>query len=191
MEPSPTIVGLIRDRALDAQLAALLWLLAEGGVPTHIASPDGGARQAAVDALRAIARDSDTVTDGPGAALEDVLRQPVPLRPATGVVLILDGAGRVIAAHLQRPPLRDGAGHVRPQGPAVLATWDDRLDGWEHFAWGVIPELAEAVGKRAGDFEVEQDRRRAYFEGLVAAGIETPDQVAAALAGYDVAKGAQ
>jgi hypothetical protein len=191
MTSHETVVGLVRRGTMDAQLAALLWLLGDGGVPIHVAGRDAGAREAAAHALRSLARGADTVTDGPGEALEDVLRQPVPLRPATGVVLILDTASRVVAAHLQRPPLRDGAGHVRPQGPAVLATWDERLGGWEDFAWGVIPELADAVSRRAGDFEIEQDRRRAYLEGLVAAGIQAPDQVAAALAGFDVAKGAQ
>ena len=179
-----TILDLIRDSLLDAELAALLWLLGEGGVPIHVAAPDAGGRAAFGAALRVLARDPAGLTDGPGAALEDVFRQPVPLRPATGVVLILDDGGRVVAAHLQRPPLRDGAGHVRPQGPAVLATWDPRLGAWEHFAWGVTPELADAAGRRAGDFEIEQERRREYLAGLAAAGLKAPDEVAAALVGY-------
>lgn len=185
-DAAPNVVGLIRDRSLDAELAALLWLLAEGSVPIHVVSVDATARKAAAAAVRSLARDASVVTDGPGEALEDVLRQPVPLRPATGAVVILDSSHRVVAAHLHRPPLRDAAGHVRPQGPAVLATWDAAHGAWEHFAWGVLPELAQAVNRRAGDFEIEQARRREYLETLVEAGIEAPEQVAAGLAGFAV-----
>jgi hypothetical protein len=185
-DSAATVIGLIRERSLDAELAALLWLLAEGSLPIHVVANDENARKAAAAALRSLAPDARVVTDGPGEALEDVLRQPVPLRPATGVVVILDGTGRVVAAHLHRAPLRDAAGHVRPQGPAVLATWDAAHDDWEHFAWGVLPELAEAVNRRAGDFEIDQARRREYLDTLAEAGIDAPEQVAAALAGFAV-----
>lgn len=185
-DAAPNVVGLIRDRTLDAELAALLWLLAEGSVPIHVVSADGSTRQGVAAALRFLAQDAGVVTDGAGEALEDVLRQPVPIRPATGAVVILDGSRRVVAAHLHRPPLRDAAGHVRAQAPAVLATWDAAHLAWEHFAWGVLPELAEEVNLRAGDFEIEQARRREYLETLVAAGIQAPEQVAAALAGFAV-----
>jgi hypothetical protein len=185
-DSAATVIGLIRERSLDAELAALLWLLAEGSLPIHVVASDENAREAAAEALRSLARDARVVTDGPGEALEDVLRQPVPLRPATGVVVILDGAGRVVAAHLHRPPLRDAAGHVRPQGPAVLATRDVDHDDWEHFAWGVLPELADAVNRRAGDFEIEHARRSEYLDTLAEAGIDAPEQIAAALAGFAV-----
>ena len=186
-----TVVEFIRRGTLDSELAALLWMLALGGVPVHVVSDDRLAATALAAAVRALARDPDAVTDGPGAAIEDVLRQPVPLRPATGAVLVLDAEGRVTAAHLHRPPLRDAAGHVRPQGPAVLATWDGSLGRWEHFAWGVTAELADASGRRPGDFELEQQHRREFLAGLVAAGTAAPAQLAAALAGYEVTRTAQ
>jgi hypothetical protein len=183
-DAAPNVVALIRERTLDAELAALLWLLAEGSVPIHVVSAEGTARRAAADALRPLARDPRVVTDGPGTAIDDVIRQPVPIRPATGAVVILDTTPRVVAAHLHRPPLRDAAGHVRPQAPAVLATWDAARGGWEHFAWGVLPDLADAVNRRAGDFEIEQARRREYLDTLAEAGIDAPERVAAALAGF-------
>ena len=179
-----TIVGAIREGRLDAELAALAWLVAEGGMPVHVAGDHAARADDLVLAVRALGGAAADVSTGPGASLEDVLRQPVPIRPATGVVLVLDADGRVGAAHLHRPPLRDGAGHVRPQGPAVLAVRDAGSGGWEHFAWGVTPELADAVGRRAGDFEIELDRRAVYLAGLVAGGLERPDEVTTALAGY-------
>lgn len=180
-----TIVDAIRAGALDAELGALLWLLAEGAVPLHVAGADGGRAAELADAVRSLARQPSTVSSGPGDALEDVLRQPLPLRPATGAVLIVR-EGRIVAAHLQRPPLRDAGGHVRPQGPAVLATWDPEAGEWEHFAWGVTPELAAATGQRAGDFEIEQGRRRDYLESLAASPLRELDDVARALRGYGV-----
>ncbi len=185
-----TIVGAIRDGILDAELAAQLWLLAEGRVPVHVASGDIGDALPLAEALVPLAADRSVITTGIGAALEEVLRQPVPLRPASGVVVILDEL-RVVACHLQRPPLRDGAGHIRPQGPAVLATWDADSGAWEHYAWGVIPELAEAAGHRAGDYEIELDRRREFVAALAASDVTDASRLAAGLAAYESATTAQ
>jgi energy-coupling factor transporter ATP-binding protein EcfA2 len=98
---------------------------------------------------------------------------------ATGVVL-----RRVAAAHYVRPVVRDAAGHVQRLGPAVLATWDPATDGFEDFAWGIVPELAERVGRKAGDFEAERARRADYLAGLVHAGMVTPEEVRAAIGHY-------
>jgi hypothetical protein len=86
-----------------------------------------------------------------------------------GLVLVLGERSttslpRVVAAHYLRPVARDMHGHVQKLGPAVLATWDGRGDRFEHFGWGVTPELAIRTGRHAGDFEIELDRRREAFE---------------------------
>ena len=115
-----------------------------------------------------------------------------------GVVLILralrdraNGAPvrRVVAAHYVRPVARDAAGHVQRLGPAVLATWDPLEDRFEDFAWGIVPELAERVGRRAGDFEAERERRATYLDGLVRAGAGGPDEATAAIEHYRHAQG--
>jgi hypothetical protein len=123
---------------------------------------------------------------------EQLRRPPVSLGDdelsRLGVVLILrpvgDGARRVVAAHYVRPISRDEHGHVQRLGPAVLATWAPDHDRFEHFAWGITPELALRVGRRAGDFEVEIDRRHAYLAGLAEAGIADVEAVRAAIDGY-------
>jgi hypothetical protein len=94
---------------------------------------------------------------------------------------------RVVAAHWVRPLVRDGHGHVQRMGPAVLATWDEEADTFEHFAWGVIPELADRIGRKPGDFEIEQARRRDYLAGLAAAGVSGVDEVRTAIDGYRAA----
>ena len=103
-----------------------------------------------------------------------------------GIVLVLrplgDGRRRVVAAHYLRPVARDLHGHIQRLGPAVLATWDAGEDAFEHFGWGVTPELARRIGLRAGDFEVEADRRRTYIEGLLEGGPVETDGVRAAIA---------
>ena len=105
-----------------------------------------------------------------------------------GIVLILrrldDGRRRIVAAHYVRPTARDEHGHVQRLGPAVLATWDPARDAFEQFGWGVTPELALRVDRRAGDFELEVDRRREYLQGLAAAGITAVPEVRAAIDGY-------
>jgi type IV secretory pathway ATPase VirB11/archaellum biosynthesis ATPase len=123
----------------------------------------------------------------------DRLRRP-PVRLADdelshlGVVLIArqldDGRRRVVAAHYVRPMVRDEHGHLQRLGPAVLATWDPTEDAFEQFGWGITPELARRVGRRAGDFEIELERRRTVLETLLGAGTSDRDAVRAAIRGY-------
>lgn len=109
-----------------------------------------------------------------------------------GVVLILrafpDRHGgavrRIAAAHYIRPVSRDSGGHLQRLRPAVLATWDEGREAFEHFAWGVTPELAMRVGRRAGDFEAELERRRDVLGALSAAGVESIAEVRTAIDGY-------
>src|SRR5262245_20363199 len=87
-----------------------------------------------------------------------------------GVVLILRRmtiGRRIVAAHYIRPIARDAHGHTQRLGPAVLATWDPRSDTFEHFGWGITPELAKRVGVRPGDYELGFDRRRDILRGMV------------------------
>jgi hypothetical protein len=91
---------------------------------------------------------------------------------------------RIAAAHFVRPISRDAGGHVQRLPPAVLATWDPKLDTFEHFAWGVTPELATRVGRRAGDFEAEHVRRRDQLAAMAAAGVEAFQEVRTAIDHY-------
>lgn len=108
-----------------------------------------------------------------------------------GVVLVMrqvDGSRRrVVAAHYVRPVARDVHGHVQSLGPAVLTTWDPATDGFEHFGWGITPELARRIGVHAGDFELELERRREALEALVAAGVEEVEAVDRAIDGIRTA----
>ena len=133
-----------------------------------------------------------------GDSLEDVFAalRADPVRLADdelsrlGVVLVLrqDGRGvrRVVAAHYVRPVARDEHGHVQRLGPAVLATWDPAAQTFEHFGWGVIPELAMRVARRPGDFEIETDARRALLDELVVSGATGVDEVRGAIERYRV-----
>lgn len=109
-----------------------------------------------------------------------------------GVVLILgsagdpDGGRRVVAAHYVRPVARDVHGHLQRLGPALLATWNAETDRFEHFGWGVTPELALRVDRRAGDFELEMTARQAFLGDLVARGITDVTAVRAALIRYRI-----
>ena len=265
--PSPTIVGAVRRGVLDAELAGLLWVLADGGAPLIVAGPGSGpsapadrpTRADLVEALldlvpsarrrivldgvtedfpwlsdveglgwvrstapapepadprtitllagelgagpaadltgdrvrlviRALGRRYGLLATIEAAGLEEVLatlrRRPISLTDDElsnlGVVVVL-GAGsdgpagrsgpRIVAAHYVRPLARDVHGHPQRLPPAVLATWDESTDRFEHFAWGVAGELAERVGRRAGDFEAEAERRAAVIAAL-AAGVD-------------------
>ncbi|MEK6719546.1 MAG: hypothetical protein AABZ33_02615 [Chloroflexota bacterium] len=160
----PALARLLRSGALDAELAALVWILAEGGLPVHVAAEDPSDAEALARGLEDLVRPVSVLA---GGSLDAVMAGTTMEKPLLGVVLVVDG-GRLSAAHWVRPPLRDGAGHVRTQGPAVLATWDARIGRFEHFAWGVIPELAAVVGRKAGDFELEHQSRIDQLESMAA-----------------------
>jgi hypothetical protein len=123
---------------------------------------------------------------------DELRRPPVALNDdelsRLGLVLILrragDGLRRIVAAHYVRPTSRDEHGHVQHLGPAVLSTWDPNHDRFEHFGWGITPELALRVDRKPGDFEIEVERRRDYLGGLAEAGIVDVDAVRAAIEGY-------
>ena len=224
---APSIVGLL-GTTLDPELAALVWLLVEGGVPLVVATPEHRER-AGLELLHAIlgsirSDDADaSIEPGldrpsawalvhghrPGAvvaapsleALRNVLTAPpISLSPEEltflGCVLVLDapdgraaGRLRVTAAHYVRPLARDAHGHAQVLPPAVLATWDARLGRYEHFAWGVLPEVAARLGRKAGDLEADLHHRRDDLAGLAAARLTSLDEVRRLIAGYRVGYG--
>ena len=183
------LVEPLRSGQLDAELAALVTVLAEQGVSLVVAAPV----ESRVAADRLIAAldpkrtpvDLDHFGDGSRALLRaaslgvgfaatvqaasledafDLLRGAADLSDDElsylGVVVVLDAAGQVVAAHHVRPIALDANGHVQRLGPAVLAARDASTGQLEHFAWGVLPELAARIRWKAGDLEVEIDRRR-------------------------------
>ena len=212
------VTGWIRLGVLDPELAGLVSIMIEHGLPLVVAAgsestgnetagSDGtGGRRAAKEMRDGLGRillastlppAEGTRTPAPvsvGATSLELVLARMPLlsleavdesgaRVAIVVVLGLDAgaAWRVVAAHLLRPPLRDGHGHLQRQGPAVLATWDPELGRFEHFAWAVMPELARLIDRRAGDLEVEVETRVELLAGLVAHRIEDPVAVRLAI----------
>lgn len=221
--PPTSIVGLIAGATLDADLAALLWILVEGDVPLVVATP-AGREAAGVELARAVLR--SVRADGAGEGLEpgadrqaawevvhgqrpamvvaaaslEALRNALASAPLLlseqeltflGCVLVLEspegrsgGRLRVTAAHYVRPLARDAHGHAQLLPPAVLATWDSRLGRYEHFDWGVLPEIAARLGRKAGDLEADLHHRRDDLAGLVTAKLTSLEEVRRLIAGY-------
>jgi hypothetical protein len=226
----PSLTGLIRSGVLDAELAALVWVLVEARIPLVVAAPPdrvpagvelatavlgsvaperalppdlatpldaaearaliAGVRPAAVvgaDSLEAVR----STLAGPGTLLtEDELS-------FLGCVLVLAtaqpdaerGRLRVVAAHYVRPVALDAHGHRQLLGPAVLATWDAEASRYEHFDWGVMPEIAARLGRRTGDLDADLHHRRDDLAGLAAAGVTRLEEVQRLVAGYRVGYG--
>jgi hypothetical protein len=89
---------------------------------------------------------------------------------------------RVVAAHYARPVGRDEHGHTQRLPPAVIAARDETADRLDHFAWGVMPELAIRLDRKAGDLEREQGVRAGILSRLVADGAIDLDTVRATIA---------
>jgi hypothetical protein len=89
---------------------------------------------------------------------------------------------RVVAAHYARPVGRDEHGHTQRLPPAVLAHRDPAADRLDHFEWGVMPELAIRLGRKAGDLERDQAERAAILGNLAADGAIDLETVRAAIA---------
>lgn len=205
-----TVTRLVQEGVLDADLAALCWLLLEARLPLAVVGrvPPRTRREVAEALLALRGADAplivslaeagqavDTAREraawdaalGAGAvtsaaaSLGELLGRlqgpPLALRDdelrALSLVVVLgtdDERVRAVAAHYLRPVERDGQGHLQRRPPAVLATWDPAGDGFEHFAWGVTPELAARVGRSQADFEERQAERAALLRALVGAG---------------------
>ena len=224
----PSLVALVAQGVMDAELAALVWVLIEVRIPVVIGAPPGRAGaggQLLAGLLRSIHPDEQVEaltapmsTAGAGnlirgrraggvieaGSLEDVRAAlgggPLGLSAEQltflGCVLIVgDASGarrgrlRVTAAHYVRPLARDAHGHSQLLDPAVLAAWDDRLGRYEHFAWGVLPEIAARLGRRGGDLEADLHHRRDDLAGLAKAGVTSLDEVRRLIAGYQVRYG--
>jgi hypothetical protein len=221
----PSLVGLVARGVLDAELAALVWVLVEARVPLVVAAPPGraGAGGQLLAGIIGSIHPGESVEAlmgplGPAGAsslvrgrraggvleagsLADVRQQlgggPMPLSEDQltflGCVLVIgEAAGarrgrlRVTAAHYVRPLARDAHGHSQRLDPAVLASWDPRLERYEHFAWGVLPEIAARLGRRAGDLEADLHHRRDDLAGLAKAGVTEIGEVRRLIAGYRV-----
>ena len=63
----------------------------------------------------------------------------------------------------------------------MLAARDDDSNVLEHFAWGVMPELAIRIGRKAGDLELEQAERAELLRALVGAGTSGVEAVRRAI----------
>jgi hypothetical protein len=127
-----------------ARLSALLG----GGLAVGLISgvPD---LQAVFERLRA----------APASLPDDAIRR-------LGMIMVVDateGGSRIVAAHYLRPTERDGRGHLQRRPPAVLATWDRASDRFEHYAWGIAPELAERVDRSQADLEQRQLDRAGFL----------------------------
>jgi hypothetical protein len=88
---------------------------------------------------------------------------------------------RVVAAHYARPVGRDEHGHVQRLPPAVIAARDESTDTLEHFAWGVMSELAIRLDRKAGDLERDQSERAELLRDLAASGTTDVDAVRLAI----------
>jgi hypothetical protein len=223
----PSLVGLVARGVLDAELAALIWLLVEARVPLIVAAPPdrlaaGGQLLAGIvgsihpdEAVENLtgpltAAGASNLVRGRRAggvleagSLAEVRARlgggPMPLNEDQltflGCVLVIGEASategkkgrlRVTAAHYVRPLARDAQGHSQRLDPAVLAAWDARLERYEHFAWGVLSEIAARLGRRAGDMEADLHHRRDDLGGLAKAGVTELEEVRRLIAGYRV-----
>ena len=205
----PSITAWLATGALDAELAALLWLLVEAGLRVTVAGPPGSDSGALLAALAAF---GPSPVPGPGSRLPAIveatsfadLRARLAGPPlgasedelrTLGLVLVLEvappGDWRIAAAHYVRPPELDGQGHVQRRPPAILAAWDGRRGAFDDYSWGISAELAGRVGREPSEFEAERARRAGYLADLVAGRVLAPLDVMRAVSGYQAAQRAR
>lgn len=197
----PLVVAAPPDRlapGVELATAVLESVAADRVIPDLGAPLDAAEARAVVSGVRpaaVVAADSlegvRRTLAGPGTLLnEDELS-------FLGCVLVLGtgdaeaprGPLKVVAAHYVRPVALDAHGHRQLLGPAVIATWDAQAARYEHFAWGVLPEIAARLGRRTGDLEADLHHRRDDLAGLAGAGVTKLAEVQRLVAGYRVGYG--
>ena len=176
--PEATELGWRRDRAESMSNVARL-SPSDGVLVVHgLAQPGGVTGERARIVVRALALGFGLLAtmggDGLDHALDALHDASVGAdqdeRSRLGIVLVVAeeaGVVRVEAAHYVRPVALDTHGHVQRQPPAVLATWNPGSGAWDHFAWGVVPDLAGRLGMVPLELEREQARRAAVLQELV------------------------
>ncbi len=176
------LAGIIGSIHADEQTEALLAPMGAAGASSLVR----GRRAGGVLEAASLAEVRTRLGSGPLPLSEDQLT-------FLGCVLVIgEGSGgrrgrlRVTAAHYVRPLARDAHGHSQRLDPAVLAAWDSRLERYEHFAWGVLPEIAARLGRRTGDLEADLHHRRDDLAGLAKAGLSDIGEVRRLIAGYRV-----
>lgn len=197
-DPLPeSVVGWIIEGAMDSSLAAVVWLLAEGGVPVVVASPDPSIAGSLAAALEAFGRPPALLAAFP-SSIEAGSLEAVQARLAgppyglsedavrsVGVVLVLrhigDGRRRVGVTHYVRPLEQDPRGHVQRRPPALLAAWDADADRFDDYAWGISSELAGRVGREPAAFERARAERAALLDELAATHVVTREAVERAI----------
>lgn len=149
---SPKRAWVVIDADSEAPTPSRLAALLQGGVGLGLTlgTPD----------LRSLLEGAASLSNLP----EDGLRR-------LGAVVVLHDAEpglRCGAVHYLRPSERDGEGHVQRRPPAVLASWDEDTDRFEHFAWGITPELADLIDRAQADLEDRQRERAAFLRDVAA-----------------------
>lgn len=216
-----SLATLVDQRIMDPGLAALTWLLVEGGVPILVVGPAprerrvalagalmavdprrpwlvldadveaptvallsalvrGGPHLGIVSSARDLQEALDRFTAAPGSLPRDAFRR-------LGVVVVADDTERGLrlrVVHYLRPTERDGQGHVQRRPPAVLAAWDESVDAYEDFAWGITPELADLVGRSPADMEGRRSERAAFLAASARTGQTSMDVWASAVTQY-------
>ena len=167
---------LVGAGVIDPELAALVWLLSERGVPLVVGSKERTSaeelRRAFVDQIRAAQPARDAVAGGVvvGGSLEDILRvlggggEISDETRELGVVLVI-AEGRVSVAHYVRPIERDAAGHLQRRPPAVLGARNERTGEVDHFYWAVTDELATRAGLTRAELETDLEARARLLSG--------------------------
>jgi hypothetical protein len=186
------ITGYVAGAALDADLAAVCWLLGEGGVPLVVVGRDHQFAEGLRSSIAKLSTHGKATADGvaevPGGvvvgdALEDVLRfsgseglalgasDAVPdAARELGVVLVARG-NRIERAHYVRPIERDAAGHIQRRPPALLSARNDDTGRLDHFFWAITDELGTRVSQQPEDFDRAFRRRVRLLSEMVAANI--------------------
>ena len=55
---------------------------------------------------------------------------------------------------------------MQRRAPAVLAAWDSENAAWEHYAWGIMPELADRIDRSQADLEQRQIDRAGFLAAM-------------------------